>query len=205
MIGVPETPGEAAAWEELNQIVTPWTYGNFAAGLFQDGTVRVLLPEEGEERMGGLRKAEEWTGIEQLACTQESIFGLREDGSVQALMANGAERELPDGWTDIAAIFSGPDVGAVRKDGTAVIDRPEKNEYGQKNVSGWENLTQLALSDSHTVGLREDGTVVAVGSNASGQCDVEDWTDIVYVAAGNDCTLGIRADGTLAIAGAVGW
>ena len=72
-------------------------------------------------------------------------------------------------------------------------------------MSGWKNLTQLALSDSHTVGLREDGTVVAVGSNASGQCDVEDWTDIVYVAAGNDCTLGIRADGTLAIAGAVGW
>ena len=205
MIGVPETPGEAAAWEGLNQIVTPWTYGDFAAGLFQGGTVRVLLPDEQEERMGGLRKAEEWTGIKQLACTQGSIFGLCEDGSVQALMVNGEERELPDSWTDIAAIFSGPDVGAVRKDGTAVIDQPEDNEYGQKNVSGWKNLTQLALSDSHTVGLREDGTVVAVGSNASGQCDVEDWTDIVYVAAGNDCTLGIRADGTLAIAGAVGW
>ena len=185
--------------------MTPWTYGDFAAGLFQGGTVRVLLPDEQEERMGGLRKAEEWTGIKQLACTQGSIFGLCEDGSVQALMVNGEERELPDSWTDIAAIFSGPDVGAVRKDGTAVIDQPEDNEYGQKNVSGWKNLTQLALSDSHTVGLREDGTVVAVGSNASGQCDVEDWTDIVYVAAGNDCTLGIRADGTLAIAGAVGW
>ncbi|HJD32190.1 MAG TPA: protein kinase [Candidatus Eisenbergiella stercorigallinarum] len=205
MIGVPETPGEAAAWEGLSQIVTPWTYGDFAAGLFQDGTVRVLLPEEQGERMGGLRKAEEWTGIKQLACAQGSIFGLREDGSVQALMANGAERELPDEWIDIAAIFSGPDVGAVRKDGTAVIDQPEDNEYGQKNVSGWENLTQLALSESHTVGLRADGTVVAVGSNTSGQCDVEDWTDIVYVAASNDCTLGIRADGTLAIAGAVGW
>lgn len=96
-------------------------------------------------------------------------------------------------------------MGAIRKDGTAVIDRPEDNEYGQKNVSGWENLTQLAMSERHTVGLRADGTVVAVGSNASGQCDVEDWTDIVFVAAGGDCTLGIRSDGSLAIAGIVGW
>ncbi|NLO86339.1 MAG: chromosome condensation regulator, partial [Clostridiales bacterium] len=29
-----------------------------------------------------------------------------------------------------------------------------------------------------TVGLRADGTVVAVGENDEGQCNVSDWTDI---------------------------
>ena len=35
-----------------------------------------------------------------------------------------------------------------------------------------------ALGDRHTVGLRSDGTVVAVGYNRYGQCDVSDWKNI---------------------------
>lgn len=34
-----------------------------------------------------------------------------------------------------------------------------------------------------TYGLRNDGTVVAVGNNEKGQCDVSGWTDIVEIAA----------------------
>ena len=30
----------------------------------------------------------------------------------------------------------------------------------------------------HTVGLKSDGTVVAVGNNEFGQCDVGSWRDI---------------------------
>ena len=30
----------------------------------------------------------------------------------------------------------------------------------------------------HTVGLKSDGTVVAVGYNVNGQCDVTGWKDI---------------------------
>ena len=36
----------------------------------------------------------------------------------------------------------------------------------------------------HTVGLKSDGTVVAVGDNYFGQLDVGSWSDIVQVAAG---------------------
>ena len=31
---------------------------------------------------------------------------------------------------------------------------------------------------AHTVGLKADGTVVAVGRNYEGQCDTESWRDI---------------------------
>ena len=206
MPGASSSPaGETFVWEGVGQMAGPPTNGAFAVGLFEDGTVRLLLADWYEEQWENPRVAETWTGISQIACTNSSIVGLHDDGTVQGVTLNGEEIPRFADWTDIAAIFSGPDVGAIRKDGTAVIDRPEDNEYGQKNVSGWENLTQLAMSERHTVGLRADGTVVAVGSNASGQCDVEDWTDIVFVAAGGDCTLGIRSDGSLAIAGIVGW
>ena len=42
-------------------------------------------------------------------------------------------------------------------------------------------LTQretVSAGDSHTVGLKADGTVVAVGYNFYYQCDVDDWTGI---------------------------
>ena len=54
----------------------------------------------------------------------------------------------------------------------------------------------------HTVGLKLDGAVVAVGKNKIGQCDVSDWYDIVAVAAGRSHTIGLKSDGTVA---AVGW
>ena len=36
----------------------------------------------------------------------------------------------------------------------------------------------------HTVGLKSDGTVVAVGYNDYGQLNVGSWSSIVQVAAG---------------------
>ena len=53
-----------------------------------------------------------------------------------------------------------------------------------------------------TVGLKRDGTVVAVGNNKDGQCNVSDWRDIVAVAAGFSHTVGLKRDGTVV---AVGW
>ena len=49
----------------------------------------------------------------------------------------------------------------------------------------------------HTVGLKSDGTVVAVGYNKDGRCDVREWTDIVAVTAGRDHTVGLKSDGTV--------
>jgi len=36
-------------------------------------------------------------------------------------------------------------------------------------------LTVVAAGTEHTVGLKSDGTVVAVGDNSSGQCNVGSW------------------------------
>ena len=53
----------------------------------------------------------------------------------------------------------------------------------------------------HTVGLKADGTVVAVGSNRYGPCDVSGWKDIVAISAGDSHTVGLKADGTVAAVG----
>ena len=60
----------------------------------------------------------------------------------------------------------------------------------------------MAAGEAHTVALRSDGAVVAVGRNTQRQLNVSDWNDIVAVAAGAMSTVGLRADGTVVAAGA---
>ena len=52
----------------------------------------------------------------------------------------------------------------------------------------------------HTVGLKADGTVVAVGGNSYGQCNVGSWSNITQVAATGH-TVGLKADGTVVAVG----
>ena len=59
----------------------------------------------------------------------------------------------------------------------------------------------VAAGKWHTVGLKSDGTVVAVGDNGAGQCDVGGWTDITQVAAGGYHTVGLKEDGTVVAVG----
>ena len=58
----------------------------------------------------------------------------------------------------------------------------------------------VAAGESHTVGLKSDGTVVAVGFNTSGQLAVGNWTDITQVAAGSH-TVGLESNGTVVAVG----
>lgn len=49
----------------------------------------------------------------------------------------------------------------------------------------------------HTVWLKVDGTVAAMGDNSYGQCDVSSWTEIVAISTGDSHTVGLKADGTV--------
>lgn len=53
----------------------------------------------------------------------------------------------------------------------------------------------------HVVGLRNDGTVVAAGSNSHGKCNVDSWKNIIAVSAGANHTVGLKADGTVVATG----
>jgi len=64
-----------------------------------------------------------------------------------------------------------------------------------------ECTPMVAAGYLHTVGLKADGTVVAVGGNDYGQCNVGGWPGIVQVAAGVHHTVGLRPDGTVVAVG----
>ena len=67
-----------------------------------------------------------------------------------------------------------------------------------KATDEWSNVIALSAGSSgYTLGLLDDGTVVASGSNKYGQCDVETWSDIVAISAGHFHSVGLRSNGTV--------
>jgi len=60
----------------------------------------------------------------------------------------------------------------------------------------------VAAGGEHTVGLKKDSTVVAVGDNSAGQCDAGSWTDIIQVSAGDEHTVGLKSNHTVVAVGA---
>jgi hypothetical protein len=69
------------------------------------------------------------------------------------------------------------------------------------DVSSWTNITAVAAGMYHTVGLKGDGTVAAVGYNNYGQLNVSSWTNITAVAADTYQTFGLKDDGTVVAVG----
>ena len=128
--------------------------------------------------------------------------------------ASSYKVETPSG---AAAVRGSVMVVTVGQDGTTWITNLEGNIWaiaqgvelrvpqGQQCIirpSQPPELIMVAAGDFHTVGVKADGTVVAVGMNDNEQCNVSGWTDITHVAAGYYHTVGVRADGTVV---AMGW
>lgn len=104
-------------------------------------------------------------------------------------------------------ISNGPTIAAgfcfsaiLKKDGSVVVRGYDSFEIS--NASSWpKDIVSISAGDTHLVGLRENGTVVASGNNDSGQCDVSSWTDIVAISAGGSHTVGLKSDGTVVAIG----
>ncbi|MCL2514163.1 MAG: RCC1 domain-containing protein, partial [Oscillospiraceae bacterium] len=75
------------------------------------------------------------------------------------------------------------------------------NGYGQCNVSDWTDIIAISAGEYHTVGLKKDGTVVAVGDNSEGQCLISAWTDITAVFVGGHITVCLNKSGEFLLAG----
>jgi alpha-tubulin suppressor-like RCC1 family protein/tetratricopeptide (TPR) repeat protein len=89
-------------------------------------------------------------------------------------------------------------------DGTVAAwgDSDADEIYGECNVGGWSDIVSISAGFlDYTVGLKSDGTVVAVGNNGFGQCDVSGWSDIVSISAGSAHTVGLKSNGTVVAVG----
>ena len=105
---------------------------------------------------------------------------------------------------EMTPYFKHYNIFAIMGDGEVEIlnlDSSNENQSGRYQIDDWSGIAALAMGESHTVGLRTDGTVIATGSNHCGQCDVEEWKNVVAIAAGGQCTIGLTVDGQMLMAG----
>ena len=72
-----------------------------------------------------------------------------------------------------------------------------------KEARDWISPMQrlLAAGGDHTLGVQENGMVVATGAHYWGQCDVRAWENIIAVAAGSEFSIGLRSDGSVLATG----
>lgn len=59
----------------------------------------------------------------------------------------------------------------------------------------------VSAGKSHTMALKNDGTVFAVGSNLEKQCDTSQWGDIIKVSAGGEHSVGLVRSGVVVAVG----
>ena len=102
---------------------------------------------------------------------------------------------------------------AAVAEASATLHRPDDLFISHLGVDGLIDASPMALNTTqgfvkpmvaaggHTVGLKTDGTAVAVGQNLRKQCDIGSWTDITQVAAGGFHTVGLKSDGTVIAVG----
>ena len=121
----------------------------------------------------------------------EGMF-LREEGSLVNLVAEAEDGYWFVEWTG--------DTDAVVNTYAAITTITVNDDYAiTAEFREWVSVNpMIAAGYGHTVGLKSNGTAVAVG--LAGR-DLRDWTGIVYVATAGDHTVGLRADGTVVAVG----
>lgn len=168
----------------------------YTLGLHADGTVIA----KGYSRYGRL-DVENWTDIVSIAANEHTV-GLKADGTICVTGSYYVSKCDISGWNNIIKIDTfKADIVGLRADGTVVSSINSLNQT---------NIVAIASGGRHTVVLRDDGTVIAIGPNKAGENNTEHWTNIVSVAAGNATwsantnaayTVGVKADGTAVVAG----
>lgn len=195
-------------WENIISIDI---YGTLTIGLQNDKTAKIAGTYDGNKTIN----AEDWYNLIDVAAGEQFVVGLKIDGSV---IADGhpSDGQLEvDEWEKVIAIDAGSrfTVGLTENNELlfAGFDNGQAKDFENRKKE-WKDVINISASGGekgfrgggHTVGLKSDGTLVAVGDNSFGQCDFSDtekWSDIVKVATGDWYTVGLKSNGTVVMTG----
>lgn len=181
-----------------------------ALGDYKDAAERITQIEEQQEneRLAKEAAEKEARNAQAYADAEALLANGDYDGAAEAFEALG-------GYQDAAAraqdcpYMEAEQLQAQGKTAEAAIAFGKIAGYKdarERSFSLWDTIAKretLAAGLYHTVALKADGTVTAVGNNKYGQREVFtwDWRDTVAISAGGYHTIGLKADGTVIATG----
>jgi len=184
---------EVSDWTE---IVAVSAGGDHTVGLKADGTVVVTEYTGDSEDYYGQCEVSGWTGIRTPEISEEQ----------RSAMALGTQRVADEQKAEEARLAgeyaAAEELLAQDKTAEAAIAFGKLEDFRdarERSFALWETIVQrqtISAGCDHTVALRTNGTVSAVGNNYDGQCNVSDWRNIIAIGAGDERTIGLKADGT---------
>lgn len=198
--------------KRISRCVSEWTNiiaiaagGNHMVGLRSDGTVIAA-----GDNIHGQCEVSDWEDITAIACGHWHTVGLKSDGTVvsagdnihgQCGISNLDHPELFD--EDDDDFYWKDDEEFEDEDSNEEDSEEDEDDFDEKFIfpEEWNDITAIACGMWHTVGLKADGTVVAIGDNAKGACNTRGWSRIRRIACGDHTTLGLDMDGNILTAG----
>jgi len=150
--------------------------GNHTVGLTADGTVLIVGSIDFDGFTGSRDDVGGWYGIAAIVAESLTTVGLRADGRMLAAGSNASAPWIGE-WNDIVSIAMGISPIGLRTGGTVVVANRHALSWaeGWRELENWRDIVAISASDSNVIGLRADGTVVAVGSNSHGQLEIDEW------------------------------
>ncbi len=122
-----------------------------------------------------------WSNLVAIDCNEEHTIALKIDGTVVSTCSF-----LNSGYYD----------------GNKECDVILSNYAEQEKVGKWKDIIAISAGKFHTVGLKQDGTVVSTRYRGQdeyyfSQDHVSGWKDIIMITAGDDYTAGLTSDGKI--------
>ena len=133
---------------------------------------------------------EKWSGISTYSL-DESTMVIHQHDSTSYAMNESTDVTDSEPWGTPTKTESKP-----AKQSTESV----KNEPEIANVAACM-ATGISVGETHVVGLKSDGTVMAVGDNDYGETEVDGWEDIIAVSAAESHTVGLKSNGTVVAVG----
>lgn len=177
--------GDLSTWSNL----TAFSFsGNYILGVNKEGRIVENSDPQRRPNLSG------WGDVVSIWACGNWGACVNRDGTVAVSDFEGSVNNISpqNDWHDIAALSDGDKLIGLSKDGKVFELEDGDGTIVQHQIAGWNEIVAVTGGRDHTVGLKKDGTVVAIGENTEGQCNVTDWRDIVAIFAKNDYTVGLK-------------
>lgn len=122
-----------------------------------------------------LSQLAKWRNLRTITSGTWHTLGLKTDGTALAAGRNNEKQCEIGHWRNLVQLVGGKHFTAgLHSDGTVSI-ATTVNTYPV--AESWTDIIALAAGELHLVGLRRDGSLVAIGTNDDGRCSVDPLWD----------------------------